>query len=143
MKTERVIAAAAALLCAVGSYSCTKKNTDSKKEQEATTAAVTEEQTTEALCACRRPLTLSLSVDENGEPSLTDIPVDSGEERLAETLSLRQEISRLSDEERRIIELRYFRSLTQSQTARFLGTTQVRICRREKKILAILKERLS
>ena len=48
MKTERVIAAAAALLCAVGSFSCTKKNTDSKKEQEATTAAVTEEQTTEA-----------------------------------------------------------------------------------------------
>lgn len=106
-------------------------------------SGISEEQTVEALCANRRPLTLSLPDDDRDEPSLTDIPVDSGEERLAETLSLRQEIARLSEEDRRIIELRYFRSLTQAQTAHFLGTTQVRICRREKKILALLKQKLS
>ena len=53
------------------------------------------------------------------------------------------ELERLPENDRRLIELRYFRSLTQSQTAKFLGTSQVQICRREKKILSLLRERLS
>ncbi len=106
-------------------------------------AGVSEEQTVEALCACRRPLSLTAPLDEDDTSSLSDIPVDSGEERLAERLSLRQELERLPENDRRLIELRYFRSLTQSQTAKFLGTSQVQICRREKKILSLLRERLS
>ena len=103
---------------------------------------LSEEQTVEALCASRRPLSLTPE-DSEGDPCALDIPVDSEEEALAETLSLRQELSRLPESDRRLIELRYFRCLTQSQTARFLGTTQVSVCRREKKILAALRERLS
>ena len=106
-------------------------------------SGVSEEQTVEALCACRQPLSLSSPSADDDPLSVCDIPVDSGEERLAERLSLRQEIERLPEEDRRLIELRYFRSLTQSQTARILGTSQVQICRREKKILSTLRERLS
>ena len=102
--------------------------------------SISEEQCTEALCASRRPLSLTLPDEDE---ALSDIPVDSAEERLAERLSLRQEIERLPESDRKLIELRYFRSLTQSQTAKFLGTSQVQICRREKKILALLKEKLS
>lgn len=46
MKFNRIIAAAAALLCAVGSFSCTKKSNDSSEKNETTTAAQTEEDTT-------------------------------------------------------------------------------------------------
>ena len=78
MKTERVIAAAAAFLCAVGSFSCAKKNTDSKKEQEETTAAVTEAQTTEAAAETEtaEPTTEAAKGDEtdiNDYISTTDI----------------------------------------------------------------------
>lgn len=105
-------------------------------------SGLSEEQTVEALCASRRPISLSPG-DNSEEASLTEIPVDSEEEALSETLSLRQELSRLPENDRRLIELRYFRCLTQAQTAHFLGTTQVSVCRREKKILAVLKEKLS
>lgn len=103
---------------------------------------ISEEQCAEALCASRKPLSLTSNDDGDGS-SLSDIPVDSGEESLAESLSLRQEIERLPYDDRRLIELRYFRCLTQTQTAKFLGTSQVQVCRREKKILAKLKEKLS
>jgi hypothetical protein len=48
MKTNRFIAAAAALLCAVGAFSCTKRTDENSKKQEDTTAAQTEEVTSEA-----------------------------------------------------------------------------------------------
>ncbi len=106
-------------------------------------SGINEELISQALCACRQPLSLTAPPDDDDSPSLSDIPVDSGEERLAERLSLRQELSKLPDDDRKLIELRYFRSLTQSQTAKFLGTSQVQVCRREKKILSLLRERLS
>ncbi len=111
----------------------------------ASAVGVSEETAVEALCACRQPLSLT-QPDEDSDldaPSLCDIPVDSGEEKLAESLSLRQEIDKLPEDDRKLIELRYFRCLTQSQTAKFFGTSQVQICRREKKILSVLRERLS
>ena len=77
MKTDRVIAAAAALLCAVGSFSCAKKNTDSKKEQETTTVAVqTEEMTTEAETETAEQTTVTATdekTDINDYISVTDV----------------------------------------------------------------------
>ncbi len=103
---------------------------------------VTEEQAMEALCACRQPLSLTVSEDDDSEISQADIPIDSGEERLAEQLSLEQELSQLEEKDRQLIVLRYYKGLTQSQTAKILDMTQVRVSRREKKILGILRERL-
>ena len=87
---------------------------------------------TEALNASRT--TLSLSADNDDESGI-EIPVPSPEEALTERLSLRQAIETLSGEERDLIELRYFGHKTQQETAERLGTTQVQISRREKKIL--------
>jgi RNA polymerase sporulation-specific sigma factor len=39
--------------------------------------------------------------------------------------------------------MRYFRNMTQQQTANALGLTQVKISREEKKLLAALREELS
>lgn len=104
---------------------------------------VTEEQAIEALCACRQPLSLTATEDEGDEVSQVDIPVDSGEEKLAEHLSLEQELLKLEENDQKLISLRYYKGLTQSQTAKILGTTQVQISRREKKILGKLREKLA
>lgn len=102
-----------------------------------------EEQTIEALCACRQPISLTISDDGDDEISQADIPVDSGEEKLAERLSLEQELSKLEEKDQKLISLRYYKGMTQSQTAKILGTTQVQISRREKKILGVLREKLA
>ena len=48
-------------------------------------------------------------------------------------------LSELSDEDRKIVILRYFRQKTQSETAKIIGVSQVQISRREKKILQNLR----
>ncbi len=80
---------------------------------------------------------LSLSADED-TPQIT-VVTESHEDKLIERLSLKQALSSLSQEESALIMLRYFRHQTQSETAKVLGTTQVQISRREKKILRKLK----
>ena len=66
---------------------------------------------------------------------------DAGlEEDLVEKLALRQAISALPDRERQVVELRYFRNLTQDRTAKVLGVSQVQISRIERKALALLRD---
>ena len=49
----------------------------------------------------------------------------------------------LSEDERKLIFLRFYRTLTQSQVAKIMGTTQVQISRKESKIIKLLREKLS
>ena len=51
-------------------------------------------------------------------------------------------MSALEPRDRALLELRYFRNLTQSNTAKALGMTQVQVSRREKKLLAEMREEL-
>ena len=95
----------------------------------------------EAVGASQRPLSLTADEEEGG--GQTDIAVEPEEEALAETLSLRQVVTELSAQDRRLIFLRYFRSRTQTETANELGMTQVQVSRREKKILGELRLRLT
>ena len=60
-----------------------------------------------------------------------------------ELLSLRQVVGTLEPRDRKIILFRYFKNQTQTQTAQFLGMTQVQVSRREKVILNKLRTRLS
>ena len=91
-----------------------------------------------ALSASRPTLSLSGEDEEGG----VDIPVPSVEEALTDRLSLREALDTLSDEDRELIELRYFSRKTQTATAARLGTTQVQISRREKKILLKMRSML-
>ena len=66
----------------------------------------------------------------------------SPEERLSDRLVLRQILRELPDRDRRLIVLRYYLGKTQTQTAAVLGMTQVQVSRREKKLLAAMREQL-
>lgn len=61
------------------------------------------------------------------------------EEKLIENMALRDAISHLPEKERLVIQLRYFRGLTQQKTARIVGVSQVQISRIEKKALSELR----
>jgi len=98
------------------------------------------EQTAEILNAALPAVSLTVA-DEDGERT-TDIPVESAEQELAERLSLEQAMAALSAQDRALIELRYSLGLTQCKTAERLGMTQVQVSRREKKILAQLRQNL-
>ncbi len=79
--------------------------------------------------------------DADGDPQ-TDVPVADMQEAVTERLSLEQAIAALPADDKQLIRLRYFQSKTQAQTAADLHTSQVQISRREKKILAQLREQM-
>lgn len=99
------------------------------------------EQVVDALNALRQPVSLTSDNDESD--GQTDIPVTSPVEDITEHLALRAELDKLDDRDRELIRLRFYKGLTQNRTAELLGMTQVQVSRREKKLLLLLRERLS
>lgn len=91
----------------------------------------------------------SLSDFVYGEDTVTYenvIPDEESEresERICDHVALSQCIHRLPELWQKIVLMRYFRNMTQQQTANALGLTQVKISREEKKLLAALREELS
>lgn len=61
---------------------------------------------------------------------------------LDDIIQLREELALLSDFEKKIIENRYMKDLTQQETALDLGISQVQVSRNEKKVLIKLKNKL-
>ncbi|MBQ1902795.1 MAG: sigma-70 family RNA polymerase sigma factor [Ruminococcus sp.] len=109
--------------------------------QLAALAQASEESVIEALNVNAAPLSLT-EENEDGTRQI-DIPTEPPDEEIAERLSLRKVLSELEERDRKLIYLRYFKNLTQTQTAKVLGMTQVQVSRREKKILSGMKEKLS
>ena len=66
----------------------------------------------------------------------------SSEEKMIDTISLKQAVDRLQDRERMVIKLRYFHGLTQERVSRVLSVSQVQVSRIEKKALSKLRELL-
>ena len=56
--------------------------------------------------------------------------------------SLRAAIGSLPDRERQVILLRYYRGMTQEQTARVLGVSQVQVSRIERRTMDRLRRKL-
>ena len=61
------------------------------------------------------------------------------EDIVVEKLYVKQLLDTLSDKEKKLITLRYFREKTQGETGRILGMSQVQVSRLEKKILRNLQ----
>lgn len=64
------------------------------------------------------------------------------EEQIMNRLLVKQLLTKLSETERRLIELRYFQNKTQTLVAKELGISQVQVSRLEKKILLSLREKI-
>lgn len=67
---------------------------------------------------------------------------DNEIERMSDHIALSQAISKLPPIWRQIVVLRYYKNMTQQETANCLGLSQVKVSREEKKIMAFLREEL-
>ena len=85
---------------------------------------------------------ISLTPDDESRNSQFDIPVESHDSEISDSIALQQVMVTLPERDRKIIELRYFKGLTQSKTAERLGMSQVQVSRREKAILFDLRQKL-
>jgi RNA polymerase sporulation-specific sigma factor len=99
----------------------------------------TVEETAEILNVITPMVSLNSSGDD-GE-STVDIPIDESD-MLFDRLSVLQLMSQLDDTQRAIIDMRYYKGYTQSQTAQALGVSQVQISRKEKSILQQLRKQM-
>lgn len=103
--------------------------------------SVSPESVAEALCAAQPTLSLTCE-DEDGTTEF-DIAVDSGNDRLIDSISLKEVLQTLPDCDRELIILRYYRFKTQTETAEQLGMSQVQVSRREKVILTKMRQMLA
>lgn len=111
----------------------------------AATLGITREDAASALTAGApiRSLDESAYIDDDSVTLGNTIFDEDEEERNFDKLSLTLAIERLDEWQRKLIILRYFRDFSQTETAKVLGVTQVKISREEKKILNKLREALS
>ncbi|KIL37796.1 sporulation sigma factor SigF [Gordoniibacillus kamchatkensis] len=82
--------------------------------------------------------------ENDGDPiTLMDQIADDTQDKWFEKLALSEAIGALSERERLIVYLRYFRDQTQSEVASRLGISQVQVSRLEKKILQSIKDQIA
>ena len=64
------------------------------------------------------------------------------EEKILNTMLLRQLLGELGERERELLSLRYFGNKTQGEVGKMMGISQVQVSRMEKRILQDLRKRL-
>lgn len=80
--------------------------------------------------------------DEDKELSVYDVIPYTEIGFSEEILDLKEELEKLTDEEKTLINCRYFNDMTQTETSKVLGINQVKVSRTENKILQKLKGNL-
>lgn len=99
---------------------------------------IDEEKIEEARVAALDVKSLDYSVDE-ALPEFYNSVASYDKETSPEILDLRMEIDKLSREDKNLIVARYYEDMTQSETSRELGISQVQVSRKEGKILEKLR----
>lgn len=118
-----------------------KLNREPTVNELAAILGVTAEEVTEAICAGRP--TVSLTVDDEDGIRDTDLPCEFKEEEICNRVLLENAFTCLEEKEIKIVKYRFYDSFTQSKTAKLLNMSQVQVSRAEKKILQKLRKILS
>jgi len=117
-----------------------------KIEELASLCGVTPEDAAVAMDAAAPIMSLSATVGNDDstltlESRISD--TDNEIERMSDHIALSQAISKMPPVWRQIVVLRYYKNMTQQETANCLGLSQVKVSREEKKIMAFLREELA
>ncbi|MBD5585022.1 MAG: SigB/SigF/SigG family RNA polymerase sigma factor [Clostridia bacterium] len=81
--------------------------------------------------------------DEKGQELLEKLPVADNQEDIIDSLQLKTAIDGLPDRDKKVIILRYFRDMTQSEVATMLGVSQVQVSRIENRIMENFRKSLT
>lgn len=87
--------------------------------------------------------TVSLTSGDDSGNSQIDVPTQPYEEEVSDKIALAEVLRTLSDADRELIELRYFKGLTQVKTAERLGMSQVQVSRKEKALLIKMRKSMN
>lgn len=105
---------------------------------------ISEEDLSAAFEAAVAPESLQAGVgsesDESGMRRMDRLVSEDTEEKMVDKVFIKESLKQLSDRERNIIIMRYFRGKTQSEIAALIGVSQVQISRIEKKALQRMRE---
>ena len=81
--------------------------------------------------------------DEKSQFLLDKLPVEDGQEDLLDKLDLKAAIGELGERDKKVIMLRYFRDMTQSEVASMMGISQVQVSRIENRIMENFRKKLT
>ena len=140
IKISRETKRKSALVCRERQRLIMQTGAEPRVTELARASGMSDEEVVAALDAASPVYSLSEPVGERSfeEPSSPD-----GTAAFCESLSLHQALRELPEEEKKLMLLRYYKNLSQAKTAEILGMTQVKVSRREKKIIEKLRELLS
>ncbi len=141
VKVERSMRERAIGVCAARERLCAELGREPALSELAEATGLRAEEIAELELAVSPPESLQ---QETGDGLTLESVLGGGspEESLVERLALRAGVDALPERERLTILLRFFKCLTQSQTARVLGVSQVQVSRLERRALARLRELL-
>ncbi len=97
-------------------------------------------ETSQLICVLQPVKSLT---SENDEENQMDIPSEDEYTPIDNRICIEQILNKLSPNDRKLIELRFYSGLTQSKTASVMGISQVQVSRREKIILHEMRRRLT
>ena len=97
-----------------------------------------------ALEAISPVMSLQEPLNEDESSTLGSILKDDNNEieKLTEKLALKEAMKGLTDVQKQIVTLRYYKDLSQQQTGQILGITQVKVSREEKRLINYLRNAL-
>lgn len=87
-------------------------------------------------------LSTDSSLREDESTTFIETCGEDRREAIDSLLDLKMELMSLPEFERKLVDLRYFKDYTQSETATILGISQVQVSRNEKHILAKIKKNI-
>lgn len=97
-----------------------------------------------AMDSNKMPVSLYEKTDNQNDKSLNlldKLSLKSTSDDIVDKITLKEIINNLSERERKIVILRYFKDLTQSEVAKELCVSQVQVSRLETKIIEKIKEK--
>ena len=81
--------------------------------------------------------------DEKGQELLDKLPIEDRQEEIIENIQIKTAIEELPDRDKKVIILRYFRDMTQTEVANMLGVSQVQVSRIENRIMENFRKYLT
>ena len=143
IKISRKIKKNAALVMAAKEKYIGEHGKEPKISELCKICSLSAEEITECIDASRPVCSISAPLREAERMTTADTASDEDIfSPLVDRLALNQTLCELCDFDRQLIFLRYYKSLTQIQTAKILGISQVSVSRNEKRILSYLRQKL-
>lgn len=96
-----------------------------------------------ALDSMQTPVSLYEQYDEDGSYLIDSIVTKDETDDLLDNIMLKECINSLPARDKKIIILRYYRDMTQTEVAKLLGVSQVQVSRLENRILKEIKDKMS